>query len=634
MLVYLLVQLVALLVSVDCYTINPDYSQHNDITKNKSFSLEKRATDPSDFSWTKKWACIGDSFSAGIGSGNVWSNRKADVQCSRYDYSYPAILNKKLGPAVKTFEYWACSGDKTVDIHNQVVRMNVYNQLSSNLGNNLDFVTLTAGGNDLCLSDMIKSCIMFPAIDLFMNIDDAECNALIEKAQFNMDYFLGENIKSILRALNDKMNTGGLVVYNLYAEYFSEETEECAETQEFAFPKILAGLSLKLTTARRKKLNDLVRGTNAVIQKAVDEISADPSIRYKIETSDWGVWPKDAVAGQMCEPWSSGHYPDERSPALQFFKPRTSVYDRTAHQDLKRSMSPEAQDKILKQYQNKHKRYWENSILYQSADPRAIAKSRLDPRAPVPPGCPGDHVNIFAVPDRVGRFFHPNELGHETIASFAIATLVGMRASQLNVRNPYCDSNKDEFRCWKKEGGKAYANPDQLGKSVAKFCNSVKQPANTVGWRWEQKYLKDTLDEHIMSIQLTSKASAFDKNQCVSSMMQLIEGCDGNDSNNPLNADGYCSGTYHFSHSSYTIRGSGFSTWDYGQETLLPAIKGCLGLGVTAWSFKYFDKPDGEVNEWEATFNTPVFVNARCFRNNKVVFSIGGFTHGCHGNDP
>lgn len=55
---------------------------------------------------------------------------------------------------------------------------------------------------------------------------------------------------------------------------------------------------------------------------------------------------------------------------------------------------------------------------------------------------------------------------------------------------------------------------------------------------------------------------------------------------------------------------------------------------MTAWNFNYFDAPDGEGNEWEATFNTPVFVNARCFQNNKVAFGAGGFTHGCHGNDP
>lgn len=110
-----------------------------------------------------------------------------------------------------------------------------------------------------------------------------------------------------------------------------------------------------------------------------------------------------------------------------------------------------------------------------------------------------------------------------------------------------------------------------------------------------------------MVLQLSSQASIFDKNQCLESLQQLIDGCDGNNPNNPLNwklggrkvigeytyevnpertnrpfppiskTDGYCDGRYRFYFSSYTIRGSGWSTWDYGQDTLLPKIKACLG---------------------------------------------------------
>lgn len=44
-----------------------------------------------------------------------------------------------------------------MDIHNQVVGMSVYNQLNTWVGSNLDFVTLTAGGNDLCLVSISAS---------------------------------------------------------------------------------------------------------------------------------------------------------------------------------------------------------------------------------------------------------------------------------------------------------------------------------------------------------------------------------------------------------------------------------------------------------------------------------------------
>lgn len=136
----------------------------------------------------------------------------------------------------------------------------------------------------------------------------------------------------------------------------------------------------------------------------------------------------------QCEPGATGHYPDEVTPDLQFFKPRTSKY--FGHTELKRSMTPEHEENILKQHKRVEQmlyKAWDESILYRSPDPRAVAKSLLDPRAPVPPGCPGDGGSIIGghVPDKMGRYFHPNEKGHETIASFALATLIGMRADQL-----------------------------------------------------------------------------------------------------------------------------------------------------------------------------------------------------------
>lgn len=56
-------------------------------------------------------------------------------------------------------------------------------------------------------------------------------------------------------------------------------------------------------------------------------------------------------------------------------------------------------------------------------------------------------------------------------------------------------------------------------------------------------------------------------------------------------------------------------------------------MGITAWNWEYFDAPDENGYEWKTTFNTPVWVRSRCFKNNKVVLAAGGFTDGCGGND-
>lgn len=99
------------------------------------------ATDPTDYSWIKNWAAVGDSFTAGIGSGNLYSHNDDSKACSRYDYTYPVIMNRFFGPSVQNFRYPACSGATTSGIYKQIQA----------LPTGLDLVIFTAGGNDLCL---------------------------------------------------------------------------------------------------------------------------------------------------------------------------------------------------------------------------------------------------------------------------------------------------------------------------------------------------------------------------------------------------------------------------------------------------------------------------------------------------
>jgi lysophospholipase L1-like esterase len=115
-----------------------------------SKKLEQRASDPRDNSWIRNWAAIGDSFTAGIGSGNLYSNQKSDWACSRYDYSYPAILNRYFGRSVNRFTYAACSGATSQDISGQI----------STLPSGQDLVVMTAGGNDLCLVGAVNLAVL------------------------------------------------------------------------------------------------------------------------------------------------------------------------------------------------------------------------------------------------------------------------------------------------------------------------------------------------------------------------------------------------------------------------------------------------------------------------------------------
>lgn len=144
MVLFLSISLLALLGLADAYVMRLTSHDNETNALVASPNLIKRAADPTDFGWIKRWAAVGDSFTAGIGSGTqlggVFHNQN-DWLCSRYDRSYPMVLNRAFGPAVQDFQFVACSGDRSEGIYKQANDMN----------GNLDLVVMTAGGNDLCL---------------------------------------------------------------------------------------------------------------------------------------------------------------------------------------------------------------------------------------------------------------------------------------------------------------------------------------------------------------------------------------------------------------------------------------------------------------------------------------------------
>ncbi|KAK9414533.1 putative SGNH hydrolase-type esterase domain-containing protein [Seiridium unicorne] len=607
----------------------------------------KRDGNPADFSWIKRWAAVGDSFTAGIGAGSAIGSAlysEADWECSRYDRSYVKVLNRAFGSTVDNFQFVACSGDRTEDIYTQV----------QNMDGELDLVVMTAGGNDLCLSDMIKACVFFKS-------SEDDCEAVIQTAQDNLDNILGDNIKQVLEALNDKMNDDGIVIYNGYAQFFNTDNDDDCNGQDWTMIPVL-GQALPLTLSRRKKFNDLVVQINSVIKSAVEDIASDSNIQYNIGFSNWDPWPYSGVSGQFCAPESTGDYPDSSQSDLQFFKPYTGDGDNS---ELKRRN--EAGEISVPPKPWTKKDIYDSSLM-KSRNPPAVALKKLDPRAPSPPNCPGDSSYISVpVPDNVGKNFHPNELGHVTIASFAAAELMDVRAKVLGVDSPECKP-VDKFTCWQTTGRRAYASPDRMNENYKSFCNKDMQLTlrGEVGWIGSATYHKGTPDEHVFAVQLEAseslKGSDAIRAECLESFDRLINSCDGNDAANPMDwkfggqwtrgnnvwevtamadyrpwppvqkADGKCNGWYHGVWSSYEIYGAGFSTYDYGQQTILPNVNKCAG-DSSLWKFEYLNPPSEEGYEWKVNFDDLIWVRARCFSNNKVVKAAGGWTNGCGGND-
>jgi lysophospholipase L1-like esterase len=93
-----------------------------------------------------KYVALGDSFSAGTGTGSYTLNGP----CMRSTLAYPYLVSTQRPNTALTFV--ACSGATTTDVLN--------NQVSS-ITADTRYVTITIGGNDAGFSDVILACTTF-----------------------------------------------------------------------------------------------------------------------------------------------------------------------------------------------------------------------------------------------------------------------------------------------------------------------------------------------------------------------------------------------------------------------------------------------------------------------------------------
>lgn len=131
------------------------------------------AAAPSD-----EYVALGDSYSSGNGTGSA----NLSYGCYRSSNAYAPIIADQRRRTSLAFK--ACSGATTVDVVN--------NQISA-LSAGTDFVTFTAGGNDVGFVDLILSC--------WGNYDQSQCLATADEVNRKIDNDLPARLDSLHAAV-------------------------------------------------------------------------------------------------------------------------------------------------------------------------------------------------------------------------------------------------------------------------------------------------------------------------------------------------------------------------------------------------------------------------------------------------
>ena len=117
--------------------------------------------------------------------------------CSRYDSSYPNLVNVQLGKDTTDidFTFLACAGAKTPAITDQ----------ANSLSEGQQLITISAGGNDAGLVDVLNDCIY-----RFKGPFSGDCDATLTKAQ---NVIAGKDLDSsfdgLIDAAKSKLAAGG-----------------------------------------------------------------------------------------------------------------------------------------------------------------------------------------------------------------------------------------------------------------------------------------------------------------------------------------------------------------------------------------------------------------------------------------
>jgi lysophospholipase L1-like esterase len=110
-----------------------------------------------------RYVALGDSYSAGVGSGSYISSSGS---CLRSTLAYSQLWANSHAPA--SYTSVACSGAKTTDV--------TATQVSS-LSSSTTLVSISIGGNDLNFSGVMEDCVLYSTTTCVNELDAAEAKA-------------------------------------------------------------------------------------------------------------------------------------------------------------------------------------------------------------------------------------------------------------------------------------------------------------------------------------------------------------------------------------------------------------------------------------------------------------------------
>ncbi|KAI1420267.1 SGNH hydrolase-type esterase domain-containing protein [Xylaria sp. FL1777] len=475
-----------------------------------------------------EWFAIGDSFSAGI-SADVPGDL-LNGACNRFKQSYPNKMNldKRLpgNSTSRTFVFASCSDDST-PVYNQIdlllpdPKANFPKLEKPQLG------TVSLSWDDLGLPDILNACI-YQWVGYSL-----ECDAALKAAQGTLagpNSLFAQTITLSLINILTKARTANpsfQLYVTGYIRLWNDANKQCDTISWAPLYKAPA----YLTTSVRQDMNSLILKLNDVIQQVVTDLdNAFGGVYFVAE------FEQKFDGHRFCEVESDQAYHmmpiDQRTWFIHYESP---YGDPSSLKALGSGTFFDVVDSILippkdgKSTADQIKTVKGNltalNAAYGSVDSMTAALNQLaraDAKYGVLPIC-------------WTRLMHPKGSGYNEMASAVIDNVLKYSGTGVGPADP---GYPQGLHCTGK-GVNNFLKRDDLNQQITKFCADAAAQKNhdKNSGSISRIYNAGTRYEVHLGIDWPQglDISANMQANCVNNMTIIMDGCDGNDPNNPLN---------------------------------------------------------------------------------------------------
>lgn len=226
-----------------------------------------KGTEQQRSSTLKGYVAFGDSFAAGMGTGDTnWTD------CRRGEFSYPSIVASTAGQDAY-FQNLPCSGATMQCVLSGSENSQIDAWINAS---HTDFGTLTIGGNDVGFYNILTACVVRVGGVLAGSCDEEVANAY--GILYGSDF--SNNLENIFRQIIKKSDRPDFKLYAMgYPHFFNAEQEDCDHVtfgiwdthhnwgpqHDFSAAWLYQDL--------RAKLNNLTANLNSEISRAVHKIN-------------------------------------------------------------------------------------------------------------------------------------------------------------------------------------------------------------------------------------------------------------------------------------------------------------------------------------------------------------------------